>query len=121
MRAFIILQLAAAAAAAAPQHGSGWDPKYTAMAQATLAKMTSAQKFTMIHGAGGGYGAPKPLVGGDGAGAGSYGGNIPSYGGSNVGGGYIPSYGAPPRMPPNNQPPGNVGGGGFPSYNRGKF
>ena len=34
---------------------SPWDPKFAAQAQATLALMTPAQKFTMVHGAGGGY------------------------------------------------------------------
>jgi hypothetical protein len=41
---------AATAFAASP-----WDPKFAAMAKATLAKMTSDEKFTMVHGAGGGY------------------------------------------------------------------
>jgi hypothetical protein len=36
-------------------HGSPWDPKFTTLAQATLAKMSNAQKFTMIHGSPGGY------------------------------------------------------------------
>ena len=34
---------------------SPWDPKYAAMAKATLAKMTSDEKFQMVHGSGGGY------------------------------------------------------------------
>ncbi len=54
MKASVFIALLTAGAAAVP-HGSPWDPKFTAMAQATLAKMTSEQKFTLVHGAGGGY------------------------------------------------------------------
>ena len=43
-------------------HGSPWDPKFTAMAQAILAKMSSAQKFTMVHGAGGSYVGNTPAI-----------------------------------------------------------
>ena len=56
-----LLSLAAVASAAAA-HGSNWDPKYAAMAQATLAKMTPAQKFTMVHGAGGNYVGNTPAI-----------------------------------------------------------
>jgi hypothetical protein len=43
-------------------HGSPWDPKFTAMAEATLAKMSSAEKFTLVHGAGGSYVGNTPAI-----------------------------------------------------------
>lgn len=52
MKAVSLLLAVAPSVGAA--HGSNWDPKYHAMAQATLSKMSAAQKFTMVHGAGGG-------------------------------------------------------------------
>ena len=41
---------------------SPWDPKYRAQAEATLALMTSDQKFTMVHGTGGGYVGDVPAI-----------------------------------------------------------
>ena len=61
MRSLVLVTLAVGASAAA-SHGSPWDPKYAAMAQATLTKMTPAQKFLMVHGSGGGYVGNVPSI-----------------------------------------------------------
>lgn len=60
-----LLALAASIAGAAASSnvqvfkGSPWDPRYTAMAQATLAQMNLTEKLTMVHGTG----STKPYVG----------------------------------------------------------
>ena len=39
--------------AAVAHAASPWDPKYTAMAAAVLAKMNASEKFLIVHGSGG--------------------------------------------------------------------
>ena len=51
----LLLALAAASLPSHSAHGSNWDPKVTAQARATLARMTLAQKLTLVHGANGSY------------------------------------------------------------------
>lgn len=51
----LLLALAAASLPSHSAHGSNWDPRFLAQARATLARMTLAQKLTLVHGANGSY------------------------------------------------------------------
>ena len=55
--ALLVLASVGASLAASP-----WDPKFRAQAEATLALMTAEQKFTMVHGSGGGYVGDVPAI-----------------------------------------------------------